>query len=79
MTEGIHIFRVDEHQKASTESFFDERAIRNEIAVQRIPEGRKKYMTELRQDAYIKINDEYRPVVSPVLFADDRKTEKAEK
>lgn len=79
VTEGIHIFRVDEHQKASADSFFDERAVRNAIAVERIPDGRKKFMTELRQDAYIKINDQYRPVVSPILFADDRKTEKAEK
>lgn len=77
--EGIHIFRVDAHQKASTDSFFDERAVRQAIAYERIPEGRKNFMTKLRQDAYIKINDEYRPIVSPVLFADDRKTEKAEK
>lgn len=79
VTEGIHIFRVDEHQKASSDSFFDERIVRNALAYERIPEGRKKFMTELRQDAYIKINDEYRPIVSPILFADDRKTEKAEK
>ncbi len=77
--EGIHILRVDAHQKASNESFFDENAVRMAIARERIPEGRKKFMTELRQDAYIKINDEYRPIVSPVLYADDRKTEKAEK
>ena len=79
VVEGIHIFRVDDHQKATSESFFDENAIRQAIARERIPEGRKKFMTELRKDAYIKINDEYRPIVSPLLFADDRKTEKAEK
>jgi parvulin-like peptidyl-prolyl isomerase len=79
VVEGIHIFRVDEHQQASNESQFDENAVRMAIARERIPEGRKKFMTELRRDAYIKINDEYRPIVSPVLFADDRQTEKAEK
>ncbi len=79
VVEGIHIFRVDEHQKATGESFFDENAVRMTIARDRIPEGRKKFMSELRQDAYIKINEQYRPIVSPVLFADDRKTEKAEK
>lgn len=79
ITEGIHIFRVDEHQKASSDSIYDERIVRNALAYERIPDGRKKFMTELRQDAYIKINDEYRPIVSPVLYADDRKTEKAEK
>ncbi len=79
VVEGIHIFRVDDHQKASSDSVFDERAVRQAIAYERIPEGRKAFMTKLRQDAYIKINDQYRPIVSPVLFADDRKTEKAEK
>lgn len=79
VTEGIHIFRVDEHEKSSSDSVFDERAVRNALAYERIPDGRKKFMTDLRQDAYIKINDEYRPLVSPILFADDRKTEKAEK
>lgn len=79
VVEGIHIFRVDDHQKSSSDSFFDEKAVRQAIAVERIPEGRKKFMSELRQDAYIKINEEYRPIVSPVLFADDRKVEKAEK
>jgi hypothetical protein len=29
-------------------------------------------MTKLRSDAYIKISDSYRPVVSPLLFADER-------
>ena len=79
VVEGIHIFRVDEHQKASSDTVFDERIVRNALAYERIPEGRKKFMIELRQEAYIKINSEYRPIVSPILFADDRKTEKAEK
>jgi hypothetical protein len=30
----------------------------------------------LREDAYIKISDNYRPLVSPILFADERKAEK---
>lgn len=79
VTEGIHIFRVDDHQNASSDSVFDERTVRNALAYERIPDARKKFMTDLRQDAYIKINSEYRPVVSPILYADDRKTEKAEK
>lgn len=79
VVEGIHIIRLDEHQKATGESFFDERAVRQAIAFDRIPEARKKFMSELRRDAYIKINDEYRPIVSPILFADERKTETAEK
>lgn len=79
VVEGIHILRVDDHQNASSDSVFDEKTVRNALAYERIPDGRKKFMTQLRQEAYIKINDEYRPIVSPILYADDRKTEKAEK
>ena len=76
---GLEIIRLDEHSKASSESFFDENSVRRVIAYERIPDERKKFMTTLRQEAYIKINDTYRPMVSPILFADDRKTEKAAK
>lgn len=76
---GVEILRLDERQKATSESYFDENAVRRVIAFERIPDERKKFMTTLRKDAYIKINDTYRPLVSPILFADDRKTEKAEK
>lgn len=76
---GLEILRLDDRVKASSESFFDENAVRRVIAFERIPDERKKFMATLRKDAYIKINDTYRPLVSPILFADDRKTEKASK
>jgi hypothetical protein len=38
------------------------------------PDALKKYMSKLRTDAYIKISETYRPVVSPLLFADERTT-----
>ncbi len=76
---GLEIIRLDDRTKASSEAFFDERAVRSAIAYERIPEERRKFMITLRKDAYIKINDSYRPIVSPLLFAEDRKTEKAEK
>lgn len=75
MTEGIEILRVDERTNASSESFFDEQEVRKTLTIEKIPAERKKYMTALREDAYIKINDNYRPIVSPILFADDRKAE----
>lgn len=75
LTEGIEILRVDARTKASTESFFDEQAVRTALTYERRPEARKKYMTELRADTYIKINETYRPLVAPILFADDRKAE----
>lgn len=76
---GIEILRVDEKTAASNESFFDENAVRLAIMQERAPAEQKKYMATLRQDAYIKINDEYRPIVSPILFADERRAEKTDK
>jgi parvulin-like peptidyl-prolyl isomerase len=75
MTEGIEILRVDERTNASSESFFDENEVRKAMAYEKLPVERKKYMTTLREDAYIKISENYRPMVSPILFADDRKAE----
>ena len=74
---GLMILRVDEHEQASSESFFDENAVRVAITMERAPEEQKKFFAELRSDSYIKINDNYRPLVSPLLFAEERK-EKAE-
>jgi len=75
MTEGIEILRVDARTNASSESFFDENEVRKAMAYEKLPVERKKYMTTLREDAYIKISENYRPMVSPILFADDRKAE----
>ena len=75
MTEGIEILRVDARTNASSESFFDENEVRKTMAYEKLPVERKKYMTTLREDAYIKISENYRPMVSPILFADDRKAE----
>ena len=76
---GIEILRVDERTQASSESFFDENAVRMALTMQRVPDQQKKYLSELRRDSYIKISETYRPIVAPILFADERKTEKAEK
>ncbi|MGI8884879.1 MAG: peptidylprolyl isomerase [Pyrinomonadaceae bacterium] len=76
---GIEILRVDERTQASSESFFDENAVRLAITTTRVPDEQKKYLAELRRDSYIKISETYRPIVAPILFADERKTEKAEK
>ena len=73
---GITILRVDERSAASSESVFNENAVRMALVQEKAPEAQKKFMSSLRQDAYIKINDTYRPVVSPILFADERQTKK---
>jgi len=76
---GIEILRVDERTQASSESVFDENAVRVAITMERAPAEQKKFLAELRQDSYIKISETYRPIVAPILFADERKTEKAGK
>lgn len=73
--EGMEILRVDERKNASSESFFDEKKVRETLTYEKLPEERKKYMSTLRGGAYIKISESYRPMVSPVLFADERKAE----
>jgi hypothetical protein len=75
---GVVILRVDSREKASSESYFDENAVRLAITAEKAPEEQKKFLATLRADSYIKIRDTYRPLVSPILFADDRK-EKPEK
>ncbi len=74
---GINIIRIDERSAASNESVFDENAVRLAILQEKFAEAQKKFMASLRQDSYIKISDTYRPIVSPILFADDRKEKAA--
>lgn len=74
---GINILRVDERSQASSESHFDENAVRLAMMAEKAPEEQKKYMSTLRNDSYIKISEAYRPLVSPLLFAEERK-EKAD-
>src|SRR5690606_983295 len=69
---GLVIFRVDKRIPASNESQFDENAIRMAILTEKAPEAGKKFMADLRKDSYIKISDAYRPMVAPVLFAEER-------
>lgn len=70
---GIEILRVDERSAASNESSFDEQAVRMAILQEKLPTAQKEYFAKLRDDAYIKVSDAYRPLVSPILFADERK------
>ena len=70
---GVAILRIDERQQASEESTFDENAVRMAMMAEKIPDAQKKFMAKLRDTSYIKISDSYRPLVSPILFADERK------
>jgi parvulin-like peptidyl-prolyl isomerase len=70
---GITILKVDQRELASSEAVFDENAIRMAILNEKMPVEQKKFMSKLRGESYIKISESYRPLVSPILFADERK------
>ncbi len=70
---GISILHIVDRQAASAESHFDDNQVRLAIVREKSAEVQKKFMSGLRQDAYIKINDGYRPLVAPILFAEERK------
>ena len=76
---GVTILRVDDKTAASAESFFDEKNVRVAILGEKLPARQKEYMAKLRENAYIKISDSYRPLVSPVLFQAERKEKTANK
>lgn len=72
---GLEIFRVDAREAASSESTFDESAVRSAMLYEKGPEARKKYMKDLRKDAYIKISETYRALVTPILYKEDTTAE----
>ncbi|HEY0457731.1 MAG TPA: peptidyl-prolyl cis-trans isomerase [Pyrinomonadaceae bacterium] len=76
ITEGVEILRVDDRVDASKESVFDESEVRKAMTYEVIPQERKKYLSTLRGESYIKVNDSYRPLVSPILSAEAKPEEK---
>jgi len=75
---GVAILRIDEREQASSDSFFDEMAVRQAMSAEKFPDEQKKFMSKLRENSFIKISDPYRPIVSPILFADERKAKPGE-
>lgn len=73
LDEGITILRVDERSADSATPTYDERRVREAITNERASAERKKYMTKLREEGYIKISETYRTAVSQVLNKDQTK------
>jgi hypothetical protein len=73
---GLNILRVDERSEASSESKFNESQVRIALMQERAPEALKKFMSTLREDSYIKLSESYRPLVAPILFAEERSAAK---
>ncbi len=69
---GMIILRVDARGAASNDSEFNESAVRSAIMQETVPEAYKRFMATLREDSYIKLNEEYRPLVAPLLFSEER-------
>jgi len=76
---GIAILRIDGREARSSDATFDEQAVRMAILQEKGPDAQKAYMAKLRNEAYIKVNESYRPLVNPLLFADERKATSASK
>ncbi|MBV9241779.1 MAG: SurA N-terminal domain-containing protein [Acidobacteria bacterium] len=70
---GMAILKVTGREAKSSESTFDENAVRMAIVQEKAPQAQKDYFAKLRNDSYIKVSESYRPLVSPLLFADERK------
>ena len=65
--EGYQILRVDERTPGSDTPTFNENRVREAITAERSIKERTAYLESLRKDAYIKINNDYRATVEPLL------------
>lgn len=73
---GVNILRLDKRVSASSDSVFDENAVRLAMLQEKMPEALKSFMSTLREDSYIKLSEGYRSLVAPILFADERSKDK---
>ena len=64
--EGYQILRVDERTPGS-EPVYNENRVREAMTMERSEKERGMYLQTLRNEAYIKIADEYRDAVEPLL------------
>lgn len=72
--DGYQVLRVDERTAASNAATFNENQVREAITIERTPKQREDYLKTLRNDAYIKISENYRAAVAPLLDLPPEKT-----
>jgi peptidyl-prolyl cis-trans isomerase SurA len=65
--EGYQILRVDERTPASSAAEYNEMKVREMITMERRDKERTDYLQRLRKEAYIKISDNYRAALEPML------------
>lgn len=64
---GMEIIQIDGRTKAINSSNFDEAMVRRAILNEKLPSARRKYIKNLKDNAYIKIRPSYQGLVLPFL------------
>lgn len=65
--EGYQILRVDARTPAGTDAVFNDSRVREAILSERQPKERETYLQNLRNEAFIKLTDQYKEAVGPLL------------
>ncbi len=65
--DGYHIFRLDERTAASSVATFSENRVREVMTIERAPKERETYLQTLRNEGYVKVSENYREAVEPLL------------
>ena len=74
INDGFQIFRVDARTVASSSATFNENQVREAMTIERGTQSREEYLQGLRNEAYIKISDNYADAVYPLLKITPEKT-----
>jgi peptidyl-prolyl cis-trans isomerase SurA len=65
--DGYQILHVDERTAGSDTAVFNENQVREAMTIERSPKERDDYLQSLRNEAYIKVSENYRAGVEPLL------------
>ena len=65
--DGYQILRVDERVLGSDTPVFNENRVREAITIERSPKAREDYLQNLRNEAYIKVSENYHDGVASLL------------
>jgi parvulin-like peptidyl-prolyl isomerase len=65
--DGYQIFRVDARTAGSDASVFNENQVREAMTMEKSPKARDEYLQNLRNESYIKVSDNYRAGLMPLL------------
>jgi peptidyl-prolyl cis-trans isomerase SurA len=77
--DGYQILRVDERTPASNAAEFNEMKVRELMTMERREKGRTDYLQQLRKEAYIKISENYRAALEPILGINTQPAASADK